>query len=291
MVKGMKTLNNALICIAASLAVVGHAQGACPVGLVNPVYFLNGTNWAFLTHSGGAGDADIGIFTATAHPPSGNNPFYTGVLNGTQTSNNAGAILIRAPFSGKYQVNSDCLGGTFFFNISGNAYQYAFVVASTTELYLLTVSNDTPNNGDGPTAGQRGAAILLAGPPQCPAGISPLSLLAGNWSFLTQDYGSASIGSFTAQFQPTLFQGTLQINQTTSAFRFLDVDEVFNGSYQVYSDCSGGSLVFPFGGDAFAYEFVFASPRTIFMVSSSTAFFSNTVGVFRGHFGTAMLRP
>jgi hypothetical protein len=116
-------------------------------------------------------------------------------------------------------------------------------------------------------------------------------LLAGNWSFITQDYGAASIGMFTAQPQPSSYTGYLRITQTTNGWGFLAVDEAFDGSYQVYPDCSGGSLVFPYGGDGFEYEFVFAGPTKIYMVSSNTGFVSNTNGVFRGRYGTAIVTP
>lgn len=281
----IKTLTLTMMCIVATLAAVRQAQAACPA---NPNVFLDGTNWAFLTEDGYAGDGAIGTFRATL---SSTNPF-SGTLNGTLTSNAAGIILVGAVLNGRYTVNADCLGGTLFFNVNGDSYQYTFVLASATELYLISSGGGAGNNSVGPFAGNRGRAVMLAGAAQCPAGAPALATLVGNWSFLSEDYLSASAGTFSARLPATpSVNGQLSITQTTSGVGFLDVGEVFNGTYEVYSNCSGGRLVFPYNNDSFEYEFVFAGPGKIFMVSSSTTFFSATGGVFRGRHATAVLRP
>jgi hypothetical protein len=295
----VKNLTGTLILVAAiSIITLGRAQAACPAGLTNPNLFLNGTFWAFQTEDG-YGDAAIGIFAATATASA-----FSGTLTGNETSNSyRGQIIIQAALNGHFTVNPDCLGGTLSFNVNGIALQYVFVVAGS-QLYLLSSSlppvqqveeaNNLVNNSVNLTsaayAANRGIAYQMSGPPQCSA--SPLSTLVGNWFFRTQAYASASIGTFTAQVtSPTPFAGSLTATQSSSGDGFLQLGEAFNGSYVVLPDCSGGSIVLPYGNDSWTYEFVFANPKLILMVSDNADQFSQTYGVYEGRHGTAEMLP
>jgi hypothetical protein len=281
----VKNLVGTLMLVATALITLGQAQAACPAGLTNPNQLLDSTNWAFLTRD--AFDGDIGTFSASA---TSTNPF-AGKLTGFITSNAAegtGGITIRAALNGGYTVNADCLGGTLLFDVNANSYQFTFVMVNQVglppEMYLLATSGavatfTSGTSTEGPFLGNRGRAVMLAGPPQCPSGASPLSLLVGNWSFLTDDYEDASVGAFNASLTPTSSTtALLNVTQSTSGTGGVNhlgshiVGEVFNGSFGVYADCSGGSLILPYGNDAAEYEFVFAGPDEIFLVDGSSSF-------------------
>ena len=128
-------------------------------------------------------------------------------------------------------------------------------------------------------------AVLLMGAPAhaqvCPAGITnPLLLLDGTtWTFSTESSnfnptGDASVGFFTAHFDPTRpfsSQGVLTITETVN--QFMTTGTVtrlahVSGRYQVYPDCSGGELMFMLSNQAVQFEFVFANNFSeIFMMS------------------------
>jgi hypothetical protein len=297
----VKNVTGTLMLVAAALLTLGQAQGACPAGLTNPNQLLDGTNWAFLTQD--AVDGDIGTFSASATSA---NPF-AGKLTGLLTSDDQGivsaSITIRAALNGGYAVNADCLGGTLFFDINANSYQYTFVMVNRVglppQMYLLSTGGSlgtfrAGTTSAGPLIGNHGRAVMLAGPPHCPAGVNPLSLLAGNWSFLTEDYANASVGRFTASLTPTSYAtDLLNITQSSSGVSLAGIGivfagEVFNGSFSVYADCSGGSLILPYGNDAVEYEFVFAGPNQIFMVDRNENLYSVFEPWFLGRRGSAV---
>ena len=97
------------------------------------------------------------------------------------------------------------------------------------------------------------AVILSITPPthaQCPAGTTnPAELLFGTWTFdMRGEVGAilsfASAGQFTAALQTLSGGGQiagLTITRSTSTGVSL---EVISGRYQIFSDCSGGTLTF-----------------------------------------------
>jgi len=273
----MKSFSLSAICLIAGFIAASPAQAQCPGGLADPLYLINGSSWAFQTEDDFLGDGAVGIFSAQVQLPGGKNPYLTGILTLTMTTNNQGVITVRQSAVGKYQIYPDCSGGQLFFNANQNSYQYAFVfVSGRTEMYLTSNSNDVPNTGFGPFAGNHGKAILT---PEtgCPAGLSdPLFLLNGTtWSFQAQDPLSSSVGIFQAQVQlpggknPYL-TGVLSITATTAAVGTVYNQQMYPGRYQIYSDCSGGELLFNTNFNAYQYSFVFAgNGARIFMVSNA----------------------
>ena len=254
----MRKISAAMLCLAACVLLVGRAQATCSgAAVTNPLYSLNATTWAFETQDG-YGDAAIGFFTLSVQP---GNTFSTGALNGTETSvTHPYQVQVRTQLSGRYQVNSDCLGGTLFFTGTATNFIYAFVVVGN-ELFLVNASENMPNISAGEYAASHGTAVQLPGPPQCPPGVSPNSLFAGTWFFAAHDYAEAYIGSFTASAPPGVSQGVFSnYSYTGTSFgRVFTFGPQGGYSYQVYDDCSGGYS----GGT----EFVFVSPGKVFSLN------------------------
>ena len=172
----MKTWSIAVLCvIAISLSFAPQAMAQCPAGLPSPVFLLAGTSWAFQWTADDALESLVGIFNAQVDPTN----FLTGVLNVTMTTNDVGIITRQQHFQGRYQVYPGCSGGELLLNAGGNAFQFEFVfVSGKTEMYFVSDNTAVPNNGLGPLIGGRGRAKLT---PEngCPAGVTPLQLLAG----------------------------------------------------------------------------------------------------------------
>jgi hypothetical protein len=266
------------------------AMAQCPAGLANPLYLLDGTNWAFQASENFNGEGLVGTFKATVKPPAGTNPFYTGVLAITETENTSGSVNRLLTATGKYQIYPDCTGGELLFNVNGHVFQFEFVfVNGRTEMYFVSDSQSGSNVGIGQLSGEHGTAILT--PSGCPAGVvDPLTLLAGTWTFHAEDAASGSAGMFTAQIKNGL--GFLTVIETTTNFGIFTPavlrDQQFTGKYQVYPDCSGGELLFNVGLNAVQYEFVFVDGGAeIFMLSDSATPLSITSPVLRGNSGKA----
>ena len=113
----------------------------------------------------------------------------------------------------------------------------------------------------------------------CPVGITnPLQILDGTtWTFSTEasqfgPTGSALQGHFTASIN-AFGQGVLNVVETVNQLMTTGVitrDANVSGRFQVYSDCSGGELMFMFSGFAVQYEFVFAGHFTeLYLLSDS----------------------
>ena len=107
----------------------------------------------------------------------------------------------------------------------------------------------------------------------CPTG-NPLQVLVGTWTFRTHGVGVtsyASAGQFTASIVPTGQQagtGRLSIVATTNFNGVVTRQEADTGSYQIFSDCSGGVLVLNLSTRPVVYEFYFKEGFTEFdMVS------------------------
>jgi hypothetical protein len=288
----MKNAFCAAIGVLAVVVLATPAKAACPAN-TTPLNLISGTTWAFQTSD--VEDATVGIFTAQAVASNRRSPAspLTGVLTITETFNNygdsTGLIENRVTGTGSYQVYPDCSGGILVFNIADNGYQYAFVLTDGgTKMYLGSANANVPNNaifiqiGAPSDLGNHGVARLLTGPPNCSAFPNPLSALAGNWSFLTHDYLSATVGILNAQVQlsvrpPITTTGVLNITETVSGQTgFPTVRQVATGQYQVYPDCSGGQLSFEEGTNSRTYAFVFAGPGEIYLVNN------NSIGTYTG---------
>jgi hypothetical protein len=293
----MKNAFCAAIAVIAATVLATSAKAACSASLTNPLNLISGTTWAFQTSD--VLDATVGIFTAQAESSNRRSPAstLTGVLTITETFNNygdsTGVIENQVTGTGSYQIYPDCSGGILIFNIGENGYQYAFILADGgTKMYLASSNANVPNNsiffyqnGNPITdIGNHGVARLLTGPPTCSAFPNPLSALVGNWSFLTHDYVSATVGTLNAQIQtstrsPGTSTGVLNITETVSGVTgFPTTRQVATGQYQVYPDCSGGQLSFEEGTSLRTYAFVFAGPGEIYLVNNNSVGGYTTVG-------------
>ena len=108
------------------------------------------------------------------------------------------------------------------------------------------------------------AAILSITSPahaQCPDGVTnPVEVLFGTWTF--DMHGQiraapfASAGQFTAALKTVngAQVPTLTITQTTSDGARLETD---TGTFQVFPDCSGGTLTFNTSSRPFQFDFWF----------------------------------
>jgi hypothetical protein len=119
----------------------------------------------------------------------------------------------------------------------------------------------------------------------CAAGTNPLEALAGTWTFSKQGFNFpptefiAAAGRFTARVVPVSGPispiGILQVAETASrdgSAVHLSVDGLpGNSRYQVYDDCSGGTLTFNTPGRPQQAEFYFATPDEIVFVGSQNA--------------------
>lgn len=237
------------------------------------------------------------------------NPTLIGKITGYVTEFSAGGSVARQiPITdGSFSVNSDCLGGTFTFNgINGND-QFAFEVATPNQLYLaqdgdqlqpVVFSESRPRRTGPPVTGggqsaprsaliggldleilapyeaTYGTASLLTGPPVCPAPpTSPTTLFGGTWAFQTHDFFEVNIGGYTAipSTAPNGRQGTIANGITTGINAGnVTVGMPFGGTYQMYSDCSGGTLI-TIPGVLPIYEFVFAGPDKIYFVDTTSS--------------------
>jgi len=110
--------------------------------------------------------------------------------------------------------------------------------------------------------------------PTCPNGAaSPLQALAGTWTFSAQGVGPSTVpfsstGTFLASISsragsPT---GILAITQSSSGLARLEKDA---GTYQVFPDCSGGTLTFNLSSRPITFDFWFVK-QTLADVQTGT---------------------
>ncbi len=176
---------------------------------------------------------------------------------------------------GRYQINSTGTGGTITMNLSSYPMQYDFWFSKGgTVINLVSTLQEKPATG-----------YAVRAPEGCPAGVGDLlSLVSGAYAFKLQHipitsesfsdgYGIA--GRFTASIvnnragQPT---GSLAIVATSNFTRRYSVtrQERDAGSYQINSDCSGGTLTFNLSSRPYQYQFYFNADFTELHVISTS---------------------
>jgi hypothetical protein len=104
---------------------------------------------------------------------------------------------------------------------------------------------------------------------QCPQGTDPLQLLVGTWTFSTNGFSPAiqpfaSSGQFTASISTRAGNriGLLSITSTASLNGQIVRQEIDAGTYQIFADCSGGTLTFNLSSRPLAFDFWFANGGT-----------------------------
>ncbi|MBY0506076.1 MAG: hypothetical protein K2X03_19320 [Bryobacteraceae bacterium] len=248
-------------------ATVGAA--GCPAG-VNPLALLSGP-YAFNLRADNnifrLAYAASGRFEASVAANQAGRPI--GLIAITQTSSQGDSHRITRLESGpgQFQVNADCSGGTLTFNLGSLPQQYQFYfragfqeldVISTSDRFILGVVS-------------RASAV------GCPA--NPLSLLSGigAWTFNAQaqpksraDANFSIAGRFVVAES-----GTLAINATSLRPAFEESSpgairlEVDAGSFQIFPDCTGGTLTMNLSSFPMQYDFWFYNNgRSLYLVST-----------------------
>jgi len=285
----------AMACMIAGFLIAPPAQAQCPAGLTSPLYLINGTTWTFQTADDVLGDGALGTFTAQVQLPTSINPYLTGILNVTMTSNVQGQLTVQQQSVGRYQIDDNCASGELFFHAGQNAYQYAFVFFNgRMEMYMTSNNNSVGNVSAGPFGGNHGKASLKT-TFACPTGLAdPLYLLNGTaWSFQATDFLGSSVGIFNAQVQPpsswnSNLTGQLAVTETTSAAGTVYNNQVFPGKYLINPDCSGGELDFMTNLNSVRYFFLFAENPTRMLLLSDVPNNGNVPGAgFRANRGEA----
>ena len=290
----MKTINQIASFFAASLFLASNATAVCPA---DP---FDNTNWAFQAEGSDfyyKSVASIGRFkivkTSTGY-----------LLTGNMTFNAAGSITRLTSTTGKPQLEGQ--GGTLQFSDGRNGILWQFVFADDCrEMYLV---NEVYLNGDILAKVIKGTALRIDAQAVCPP--NPYTLLEpsfspGGWSFTSKSAvwtgvdGLASIGLLQASAlpgdrrqQPGNLSGVVTTNVGAVDFsgrlpaigNNLYRNAQVNGQYQVYPDCSGGTLSFLVGPYSVQYEFVFSDGpySKAYLLSTLATANNNRTDIFKG---------
>ena len=257
-----RILSYAPVLALASLATSAYGAAACPA---NPLLALTG-RWTFNAQAtpGPANNefAIAGQFTPSLDPPRAGigTPAGTGWLTITATSWINGSPTRIETDAGRYQLNSDCSGGSLIMNLSSYPMQYDFFFYNGNQsMYLVSTINGRPAVG---------RATL--GASACPAGVAPVNALAGPYAFKFQGirwqpaaFGIAGVftASTDALFRPSFLdpRGRLDIRATSNLGFGGSVTRLEGdvGSYSILPDCSGGTLVMNLSSQPMQYDFWF----------------------------------
>lgn len=266
-------MSQAPVIALAALASSAYGAAPCPA---NPLLALTG-RWTFNVQSVPSGPgpgaqngqvalqnefAIAGQFTPTLDPPRAGlpTPTDTGWLRITGTSWINGSPTSLETDAGRYQINRDCSGGSLIMNMSSYPMQYDFWFYNGNQsIYLVSTVNGRSATGSATLA-----------PTGCPVGVQPIQVLTGPYAFKFQGipwfptpFGIA--GVFTASTDP-LFRpgfldprGRLDIRATSNLTFGGSVTRLEGdvGSFQVWPDCSGGSLVMNLSSQPMQYDFYF----------------------------------
>ncbi|MBY0505097.1 MAG: hypothetical protein K2X03_14390, partial [Bryobacteraceae bacterium] len=247
----------------ATLSVAG-----CPAG-VNPLTLLSGS-YAFNLRGDLNAFASLyaasGRFEASLGQGLAGNPI--GILAITQTSGQGASSTITRLESGpgRFQVNADCTGGTLTFNLGSLPQQYQFYFrAGFQELDVISTSNRYIQG-----------VVSRASAAGCTA--NPLSLLSGigAWTFNAQTpaiAGSQAEFSIAGRFVAAN-PGTLAINATSLLLNGTGTPGAIRlegdaGSFQIFPDCTGGTLTMNLSSFPMQYDFWFYNNgRSLYLVST-----------------------
>lgn len=261
-----KIMSQAPLFALAVLASSVYGAAPCPA---NPLLALTG-KWTFnvqsvATRAEGARSNEFAIagqFTPTLDPPRGGiqTPVGTGWLRITGTSWIDGSPTSLESDAGRYQINADCSGGSLIMNMSSYPMQYDFWFYNGNQsIYLVSTINGRSATGSATLA-----------PMACPVGVAPIQTLNGPYAFKFQGipwapspFGIA--GVFTAStdplFRPSFLdpRGRLDIRATSNLTFGGSVTRLEGdvGSFQVWADCSGGSLVMNLSSQPMQYDFYY----------------------------------
>ena len=128
------------------------------------------------------------------------------------------------------------------------------------------------------------AALAPAAEVRCSA--IPAQSLLGTWTFSTSGFPIiptlfvGSVGNFTASITPS-GRNILSITATSATDATVTRYETDAGSFQVNSDCTGGTLTFNLSSRPVQFEFYFVNSDEIVLISNSGNRTDNVVGTAR----------
>ncbi|MBY0504256.1 MAG: hypothetical protein K2X03_10115 [Bryobacteraceae bacterium] len=263
----------------------------CPAG-VNPLSLLSGP-YAFSFQSKGffeiygiSGRMEASVGTNAAGAPIGLLAITATSVIGT-SFNDPTSVTRLERNAGRFQVNSDCTGGTLTVNLGSRPQQFEFYFrAGFQEIDVIGTSGRSISG-----------TMNAASPAGCP--VNPLSRLVGPWTYNVQTLfrntsvfnRTASAGRFVASTGVDAAgspRGVLNIN-ATSLFLFGPTPsgstrlEDDLGRFQIFDDCTGGTLTMNLSSGPLQYDFWFYNNnQSLYMISTtpgSGAMGSATQGV------------
>jgi hypothetical protein len=233
----------------------GGGGGGCAV---NPLTLLVGT-WTYSTHGFAPGTepfASAGQFTATLGTRGGQ---PIGLLSVLSTASMNGQITRQETDAGTFQIFDDCSGGTLTFNLSSRPLRFDFWFSRDgNQIRMVSTISGFTIVG---TATRGGSACPIAFP-------------NGRWIFTTEGFAPASpLQPFASagQFVPGAKPGTLIITNTADILGSVTRLETDAGTFQLFPDCSGGTLTFNVSSRPLTFDFWFATGATELRLISTTS--------------------
>jgi len=176
--------------------------------------------------------------------------------------------------AGRFQVNSDCSGGTLTLNLSSRPQQYEFYFrAGFQEIDVIGTSGRSISG-----------TMNVASPAGCP--VNPLSRLSGPWTYNAQAITSDNPGSNYAT--TGRFVASTGVDRAGSPLGVLNINAtslftVFGGGsgsstrleddlgrFQIFDDCTGGTLTMNLSSFPLQYDFWFYNNnQSIYFISTS----------------------
>jgi hypothetical protein len=186
-----------------------------------------------------------------------------GILKIANTSSQNGLITRQELDAGRYSIYPDCSGGTLTFNLSTRPLQFDFWFVGFDQIAFVSTTGGFTVHG-----------TAVASATSCPA--NPLDILNGTWTFSTEGFSLSaqpftSAGRFVASSSSRSGNqnGFLAITSTSSQNGLIVSQEADAGAYQIYPDCSGGTLTFNLSTRPLQFDFWFATEKEIRFVSTT----------------------
>ncbi|MBY0504257.1 MAG: hypothetical protein K2X03_10120 [Bryobacteraceae bacterium] len=272
-----------LISTRQSRAATGSAfpgVNSCPAG-VTPLSLLSGP-YAFSFQSDGlsevygiSGRMEARQGTNAAGQPIGLLDITASSVIGTLNLIGSTSVTRLERNTGRFQVNSDCTGGTLNLNLGSRPQQFEFYFrAGFQEVDVIGTSGRS-------ISGTMNAASAVG----CP--VNPLSRLVGPWTYNAQSIfrtlnftnRTASAGRFVASAGVDPVgnpRGVLNINATSLFATLLGIPtgatrlEDDLGRFQIFDDCTGGTLTMNLSSGPQQYDFWFYNNnQSIYMISTT----------------------
>jgi hypothetical protein len=254
----------ALVLLAVGFPAMASAVCTAPTTAAN---LLVGQKWAFQLvnppvvappYTGGQRGA-VGVFTGYAG----------GWVNFVESLNLNGNIIRLANTWGQWTGLADCTGGTLKFQLYYVSYTFNFTITGAGTMSLVLTDEryafGPPPPPLTPQKALTGMAVLLSPVVACPITVSSsavTNLLNGKkYDYQLDGAGFKETGRFSGYiWNPAAYSGALSIDRkmVTAPGDVVLANLIGSGGrYIIYSDCSGGELLFNANGLSRQLEFVF----------------------------------